>query len=88
MSFLNVKTDKELNEKITPTTWLGDTAGSCHLTNFDEGMFNVQVMKSPMKIASSETMTAIKLGKKRMTVMQKDGSTQDAVLTEIKFVPA
>jgi hypothetical protein len=88
-SLLNVdiEFDTKSKDKITPTTWLGDTGASCHLTNSDDGMFDVQVIKSPVKIGSGKTMNATKIGKKRLTVMQKDGSTQDVVLTDVKFVP-
>jgi hypothetical protein len=38
--------DTKSKDKITPTTWSGDTGASCHLTNSDDGMFDVQVIKS------------------------------------------
>jgi hypothetical protein len=50
-------------------------------------MFDVQTINSSVKIGSRKTMTmtATKIGKKRMTVMQKDGATQDVVLTSVKL---
>jgi hypothetical protein len=84
---LNVELDEKSKDKISATTWLGDTGASCHLTNSDEGMYDVQMIKSPVKIGSGKSMTATKIGKKRMTVIQKDGSTQDIILTEVKYVP-
>jgi hypothetical protein len=79
--------EKESKDKITDTTWLGDTGASCHLTNSDEGMFDVQVIKSPVKIGSGKSMTATKTRKKQMTVIPKDGSMQVILLTEVKYVP-
>jgi hypothetical protein len=38
--------DKEHTDKIGPNTWLADSGASCHLTNSDEGMFDVQVISS------------------------------------------
>lgn len=83
---LEGKNDLKDHGKITRMTWLGDTGASCHLTNSNEGTFDVEVIKSPVKIGSSKTMTATKLKKKQMTVIQKDGSTQDFMLTDVNFV--
>jgi hypothetical protein len=60
ISFLNMENkgkSKDRN-KITATTWLGDTGASCHLTNSNDRMFDVQIIKSPVKIGSSKSMTA------------------------------
>jgi hypothetical protein len=39
---------------IGPDTWLEDCGVSCHLTNSDEGMFDVQIISSPIKIKNSK----------------------------------
>jgi hypothetical protein len=51
-------------------------------------MFDVKVIKSPVKVGrSGKLLTATKIGKKKMTVIQKDGSTNNIVLREVKYVP-
>jgi hypothetical protein len=58
ISLLNVEIEQDSSDKITSTTWQGDTGASCHLcTNSDEGMFIVQMNKSPVKIGSGKTTT-------------------------------
>jgi hypothetical protein len=75
------------NDKLTKDTWLGDTGASCHLTNDDSNMFDVQAVRSPIKVGSGKSLMANKMGKKRVEVIQKSGSSGTFVLTEVKFVP-
>lgn len=56
--------DSNKKDVIGPNTWLGNTGASCHLTNDDEGMFEVTMIASPVKISSGKSMTATKIGKK------------------------
>ncbi len=73
--------------KIAPNTWLADSRASCHLTNLDEGMFDVEMISSPVKIGNGKALTATKLGKMRRTIVQKNGDTVDVTLTDVKYVP-
>jgi hypothetical protein len=90
-----IKEDRELamsnmekrSDKIAPNTWLADSGASCHLTNSDEGMFDVEVISSPVKIGNGKALTATKLGKMRRTIIQKNGDTVDVTLTDVKYVP-
>ncbi len=75
------------SDKIAPNTWLADSGASCHLTNSDEGMFDVEVISSPVKIGNGKALTATKLGKMRRTIVQKNGDTVDVTLTDVKYVP-
>ena len=72
---------------MTPTTFLGDSAASTHMGNSDEGMFDVTVISSPVKVGSGVVPTATKFGKKRVTAIQLDGTTVDLVLDDYKYVP-
>jgi hypothetical protein len=45
--------DKERADKIGPNTWLADSGASCHLTNSDDGIFDVQVISLPESISSA-----------------------------------
>ena len=68
-------------------TWLGDSAASTHMGNDDSGMFDVEVISSSIKIGDGKTLTATKIGKKRLTVVQEDGTTTDIILEDYKYVP-
>jgi hypothetical protein len=50
-------------------------------------MFNVQAVKSPIKVGSGKSLIATKIGKKRVEVIQKSGTSGTFVLTEVKYVP-
>jgi hypothetical protein len=51
-------------KKITKNTFLGDTGASTHMGNNDEGMFDVTVISSPVKIGNGVVLTATKIGKR------------------------
>ena len=57
------------------------------MTCSDEGMFDCRMIQSSVKIGNGKTLSATKIGKKRMTVIQKDGTTTDVILPECKYVP-
>jgi hypothetical protein len=44
------------HDKEGPHTWIGDTGASCHLTNSDDGMYDVEVIKSPIKIENGKIL--------------------------------
>jgi hypothetical protein len=76
------------NAKLTKDTWLGDNGASCHLlTNDDSNMFDVQTVRSPIKVGSGKSLMATKMGKKRVEVIQNGETSGTFVLTEVKFVP-
>jgi hypothetical protein len=71
------------NDKLTKATWLGDTGASCHLTNEDDSnMFDAQAVRSPIKVGNGKSLMATKMGKKRVEVIQKGGTSGTFVLTE------
>jgi hypothetical protein len=49
-------------------------------------MFDVQVIRSPVKIGNGNALTATKIGKMKRTIIQKNGDTADITLTEVKYV--
>jgi transposase InsO family protein len=75
------------NYRFGKNTWLGDSAASTHMGNCDAGMFDVEIISSPIKIGDGKVLTATKIGKKRLTVMQADGKATDIVLEDYKYVP-
>jgi hypothetical protein len=40
-----------------PNTWIGDTGASCHLTNSDDGMYDVELIQSPIKIGNGKILS-------------------------------
>jgi histone deacetylase 1/2 len=81
------KSEWNTKVSITKDTWLGDSAASTHMGHCDAGMFDVEVISSPVKIGNGKLLTATKIGKKRITAIQKDGSSIDMILEDYKFVP-
>ncbi len=73
--------------KMNANTWLGDSAASTHMGFSDEGMTDVELINSPVRIGNGKALTATKIGKRRITIIQKDGSSQDAILEEYNGVP-
>jgi hypothetical protein len=67
--------------------WLLDSGASCHMTFDEEGMFDCREIKSQIKIGNSQTMTATKIGKKRVHLVKPDGSVMEFVLEECKLIP-
>ena len=86
MAFM-AKEEPEEKEAMTPNTWLGDSAASCHLCNDDDGMFEWKHINSPVKIGNGKALMATKIGKLRRTIIQKNGDTIDVVLKDVKYVP-
>jgi len=56
--------------------------GSC-----DAGMFDVKEEKCSVRIGDGKMLTGTKVGKKRVTVVQKDGTMTDIVLSSFEHVP-
>jgi hypothetical protein len=55
---------------------------SFHMTCSDKGMFNCRIIKSSVKIGNGKELPATKIGDKRMTVVQNDGSVTDVLLKD------
>jgi hypothetical protein len=73
--------------RFGPNTWLGNTGASSHYVDSDTGMFDVLVINEPIKVGNGSCMTATKIGKLRRTIIQRDGTTSDIVLHDVKYVP-
>ena len=74
-------------DKMTRHVFLNDSGTSCHLTNSLEGMFDVRKIHSSIKVGNGQYVKASLIGKKRVTMVLKNGYTEDIVLTECKYVP-
>jgi hypothetical protein len=67
--------------------WLADSGALCHMTFDDKGMFDYREIKSQIKIGNSQTMTAMKTGKKRVHLVKLDVSVMEFILDECKLIP-
>ena len=67
--------------------WLGDSGASCHMTNDDAGMFECRQYQSMIQIGNGKSILSPKIGNQKLLVVQKDGTTVQVVLHDVKFVP-
>ncbi len=75
------------SQKFTRSTWLADSAASCHLCNDDTYLFNVRVIHSPIKIGNGKTMIAKKMGDMKVFKVQQNGDSEPFILRNVKYVP-
>jgi hypothetical protein len=67
--------------------WLGDSGASCHVTNDIAGMFDYSCIHSYLKIGNGKYMYSSTIGKKKVTIVQANGSTLDSILCDCMYVP-
>ena len=65
-------TDTQLSDDNIQT---GDTGATSHLTNFCEGMYDVQEMTASVTRGDGEKLKVNQTGKKKVTEIQKSGDT-------------
>ena len=82
MTYLSKTGKSDFNEN----TWLADTGASCHFTNDDTGLINVQRINERVKIGNGEYMTATKKGTLVGYVVQKNGR-KTKIQLEVKYIP-
>jgi len=75
------------NYKLNPPTFLADSACSSHMGSCDSGMFDIKEEKCSVRIGDGKILTSTRVGKKQVTVVQKDGTMTDIVLPPLKHVP-
>jgi len=75
------------NYKLNPNTFLADSACSSHMGGCDAGMFDVKEEKCSIQTGYGKMLTSTKVGKKRVTVVQNDGTMIDIFLSPFKHVP-
>jgi len=79
--------EKYSKDIIRPDTWLGDTGASCHMRNNDDGMYETHLINEEITIGNGKSMRAIKVGKWRGTIVEKDGNKKNITLSKVKVVP-
>ena len=65
-------------------TWIGDLGASCHITNNDDGMYDIININKSIQ-GSSGIMLATKKGKLQVIELQFNGEEQVHTLWPVKF---
>ena len=64
--------------------WIGDTGASCHFTNEEEGLYDVEEIKDEIQIGKG-SMIATKKGKLKVNIKQPNGTTVCGVMSPVKY---
>jgi hypothetical protein len=75
------------NQTLTDEIWISDSGACGHHCNFKEGQMNVKGICEEITVGNGNTMTATIVGDLKCKVIQQDGSSLDATLYEVKYVP-
>jgi hypothetical protein len=75
----NISMDKYL--------WHGDSGSSCHVANDTAGMFDYSRIYSYLKIVHGKYMYSSRIGKKKVMIVQANGSTLDLIPCDCIYVP-
>jgi hypothetical protein len=73
--------------KIGPNTYLADTGASSHMGPGDEGMFDFEDKSTTIKVGNGKHLSTGKIGKRKGTVIQQDGTEVQLTLKQYKQVP-
>lgn len=82
---MSCKSDNTSDTSFTNETWYGDSGSTCHLDNSDTGMFDVTNICDTVGVVGGHSIIATKVGKKRYSVRQVDGTRTEKVLDRVKF---
>ena len=70
---------------FTENTWYGDSGASCHITNDNTDMYDVNDIHELIGGIGPEAIVATKMGKKKCVIKQADGSTTEKILYPCKY---
>jgi hypothetical protein len=68
-------------------TWIGDTGATSHMTNDNEGMFDIEPNNQRILIGIREKMQAVKKGKLKLKAKGENGEETTFILLNVLFVP-
>jgi hypothetical protein len=68
-------------------TWIGDTGATRHMTNDNEGMFDIEPNNQQIVIESGEMMQAVKKGKLKLKAKEENSEETTFILSNVLFVP-
>jgi hypothetical protein len=75
------------NISMVKYMWLGDSDSFCHVANDTAGMFDYSRIYSYLKIGHGKYMYSSRIGKKKVMIVQANGSTLDLILCDCIYVP-
>jgi hypothetical protein len=66
--------------------WHGDSSTSCHEANDTAGIFDYSRIHSYLNIGHGKYMYSSRIGKKKIKIVQANGSTLDLILCDCIYV--
>jgi hypothetical protein len=72
-SMMNNSTEMK-RDILMKNTWIVDSGASTHMGNSNEGKTDVKVIDSPVQIGNGTTLHAMKIRRKHLMAISKDGS--------------
>ena len=70
---------------FTESTWYGDSGASCHITNDDTDMYDVEEINELIGGIGPDAIVATKKGKKKCMIKQVDGTNIERILYPCKY---
>jgi hypothetical protein len=67
--------------------WHEDSGASCHVGNDTAGMFDCNCVHSYLMIGHGKYMYLSRIGRKKIKIMQANGSTLDLILCDCIYLP-
>jgi hypothetical protein len=67
--------------------WIGDSGASSHMTNSNEGLYDVEESDQVIIVGNGEKLKAIKIGKLKMKTKDLNGNEVFFILNDVKYVP-
>jgi hypothetical protein len=67
--------------------WIGDSGASSHMTNSDEGLYDIEESNQVTIVGNGEKLKALKTGKLKMKTRDLNGNKVIFILNEVKYVP-
>jgi ribosomal protein L30E len=78
---------KSKNEILMDDFWICDSGACGHYCELNKCLFDVKDNTEKIIVGNGESMKAIKVGSLKCHVIQLNGSSVDATLKEVKYVP-
>jgi hypothetical protein len=67
--------------------WLGDSGASVHVTNDTASMFDCRRIQIYLKISNGKHLYSSMIGKKKVSIVQANGSRMDLILHDCMYIP-
>jgi len=77
---------KQITKSSLKYTWLADSGASSHMTNSDDGLFNIHMQESTVTIGNGTSLKVTKIGDLKVTFRNEEG-LQIFTLQKVKYIP-